>query len=290
LLVRILCLLAAVLVGGCQSASDRPSLSSATPPPYEAIAWGGDARYASLVIDAESGETLHAINADAQRYPASLTKMMTLYILFEELERGRFSLTSPLIVSTNAARQPPSKLGVRAGSTISVEDAILGLAVKSGNDVAVAVAENVSGSEAAFVGRMNSTASALGMRRTTFRNPNGLPDPAQTTTARDMAVLARALQTHFASRYPVFSTQAFAYAGKRYESTNELLGEVPGVDGIKTGYTRASGFCLAASVRRDGRRLIVIVMGAPSNAARNAHVTALIDEYLPERRGLAALF
>jgi D-alanyl-D-alanine carboxypeptidase len=214
--------------------------------------------------------------------------MMTLYILFEEIDSGRLGLGSGLVVSPKAASQPPSKLGLKAGSTIRVADAIPAIAVKSGNDVALVVAENISGSESAFAQRMTRTARALGMHNTVFRNASGLPDPAQITTARDMAILARALQQRFPSRYAVFSQRTFTYRGHTYQSTNKLLGKLPGLDGLKTGYIRASGYNLAASVRRDGRRIIVIVFGGPSGAARDAQVTALAEEYLPERRSWLA--
>jgi D-alanyl-D-alanine carboxypeptidase len=215
--------------------------------------------------------------------------MMTLYILFEEIERGRLSMATGLAVSPNAARQPASKLGLKAGSTIAVSDAILATAVKSCNDVATVIAENISGSEAAFADRMTRTAHALGMRNTVFRNASGLPDPSQVTTARDMAVLARALQGRFPAYYRVFSTESFTYAGRRYESTNKLLGDVPGMDFGKTGYTRASGYNLATSVQRGGKRIIVVALGAPSSAARNAHVTGLIATHLPSRAGWLAM-
>jgi D-alanyl-D-alanine carboxypeptidase len=276
--VLFLCL--AFLVAGCQSA-ETPSSSLA----YAAEQTEEDPRYAGLVIDAETGEVLYADNADRVRHPASLTKMMTLYLLFEALESGRVSEGTALRVSRNASRQPASKLGLKTGGSIYVRDAVLALAVRSANDVAVVVAEHLAGSEDAFVRQMNAKARALGMRSTTFRNPHGLPDNTQVTTARDMAVLARALQTHFPGRYRVFSTKSFTFQGQRYSSTNHLLGEIDGLDGIKTGYIRASGYNLAASVRRGGRRLIVIVMGGPSGRARDAQVAALIDEYLPSRGG-----
>jgi D-alanyl-D-alanine carboxypeptidase len=282
---KLLCLLAALLLAACASSPDGPRVSQRS---AAAIAYGDpsafhDPRYAAIVVDAESGEVLHAQNADALRHPASLAKMMTLYILFGEMEAGRFSLDDPLPVSAHAARQPASKLGLKAGQTIRVGDAIGAIAVRSANDVAVVVAEAISGSEPAFADRMTSTALSLGMSRTRFTNASGLPDPAQVTTAHDMAVLARALQTRFPGEYPVFSRRTFAYAGRTHQSTNKLLGVVDGVDGIKTGYIRASGYNLAASARRGGRRIIVIVFGGSSGAARDAQVAALVEEYLPNR-------
>jgi D-alanyl-D-alanine carboxypeptidase len=232
-------------------------------------------------MDAATGDVLYANQADERRHPASLAKMMTLYLLFEALDEGRVSTGTLLSVSKHAAAQPPSDLGLKTGATISIGNAVVAIAVRSANDVAVAVAEELAGSEAAFALRMNAKARELGLRATRFRNATGLPDPAQVTTAREMALLARALQTRFPDRYRVFSTRQFSYQARRYHSTNQLLGEVPGVDGIKTGYIRASGYNLAASVRRGGRRLIIIVMGGPTGAARDAQVRALIDEYMP---------
>jgi D-alanyl-D-alanine carboxypeptidase len=268
--------MATLSLGACRSAPEPDARALAY-----AAATERDPRYAGLVVDAESGSILYAENADLRRHPASLTKMMTLYLLFEALESGRFSPDTELAVSATAARQPPSKIGVKAGSTIRVEDAVLALAVKSANDIAVVVAENLAGSEEAFAAQMTMKARALGMSATHFENASGLPDPGQITTARDMAILARALQRDFPGRYRVFSTREFSFEGRRYRSTNQLLGKVPGMDGIKTGYIRASGYNLAASVRRNGRRIIVIVMGGPSSDARNAQVAALVDEYMP---------
>jgi len=289
---RLLALAAALLLIGCQSGSaptarlagERASAAL----PYAGRAASQDPRYAAIVVAAGSGDVLYAVNADQPRYPASLAKMMTLYILFEEIEAGRLRTNSELSVSPQAARQPASRLGLRAGSSIEVKDAILAIAVRSANDVAVVVAENISGSESAFAARMTRTARSLGLRSTTFRNASGLPDPAQRTTARDMATLARALQTRFPGFYRAFSTRTFTYAGRRHESTNDLLGDVPGMDGIKTGYTRASGYSLATSVNRGGRRIVLIVMGEPTHAARSAHVAALVEEYIPSRSGLLA--
>jgi D-alanyl-D-alanine carboxypeptidase len=288
LLSRIAFLAAALLLAGCQSGpADRSNISQPGHA-YASTATVEDPRYAAIVVEAESGRVLHAASADQLRYPASLTKMMTLYVLFEEIDSGRLGLGSELVVSPKAASQPPSKLGLKAGSTIRVADAIPAIAVKSGNDVALVVAETIAGSESAFAQRMTRTARALGMHDTVFRNASGLPDPAQVTTARDMAILARALQQRFPNRYAVFSQRTFTYRGHTYQSTNKLLGKLPGLDGLKTGYIRASGYNLAASVRRDGRRIVAIVFGGPSGAARDAQVAALVEEYLPERRSWLA--
>ena len=235
------------------------------------------ARYASIVIDADTGEVLRARNADTLRYPASLTKMMTLYLLFEAIENGRLSLDSRFKVSERAARQPASKLWLKAGSTIRVEDAIKSLIVKSANDVAVVVAEALGGTEKKFATRMTEKAHALGMSRTTFRNASGLPNQAQRSTARDMGRLARALMRDFPHRYHYFDDQRFRYGGRVHRTPNRLLGNYSGMDGIKTGYIHASGFNLVASAERDGRRVIAVVFGGKTSRSRNAHVSNLLD-------------
>ena len=239
-----------------------------------------NSKYAAIVVDAKTGKTLFARHADSSRYPASLTKMMTLYVLFEEIERGRFTTSSRLKVSKYAAGRPPSKIGLKAGQTISVDSAIKALAVKSANDVATVVAEAVSGTEAKFARRMTATARSIGMKRTVFRNASGLPDAKQRTTARDMALLGRALQDRFPAYYKYFGTRSFAYGKRRYRNTNRLLGNVSGVDGIKTGYTRASGFNLVTSVNHKGRHIVAVVMGGKTGKSRNAHMRTLIDRHL----------
>ncbi|MFM9858304.1 D-alanyl-D-alanine carboxypeptidase [Pseudoxanthobacter sp. M-2] len=241
-----------------------------------------DSRYAAIVVDSATGEVLFAKNADARRYPASLTKIMTLYILFEEMQKGRYNEASKLSVSAKAAAQAPSKLGLKAGGTITVGEAIRGLVTKSANDAAMVVAENVSGSEEAFGKRMTATARRLGMHGTTFRNPNGLPNPGQVTTARDMATLGLAVQTRFPQEYKYFSTRKFVFRGATYGNHNRLLGSVEGVDGIKTGYIRASGFNLVTSVKRDGRQLVAVVMGGATGRSRDAHMAELVRTYLPK--------
>ncbi len=248
-------------------------------------AGGADARrYASIVIDAHSGTVLHADGADRWVYPASLTKIMTLYMLFEAVDEGRFTLNSQLRVSRRAAGMPPSKLGLRAGESIRVRDAIGALVTKSANDVAVVVAEALAGSEAAFARRMTERARGLGLRATTFRNASGLPNSQQRTTARDMARLARQLQQDFPDFYSVFAMQRFSYGGRSYRNHNRLLESYDGTDGIKTGYIRASGFNLVASVLRDGRRLIAVVVGGRTSASRNAHMVTLLDRGFAEAR------
>ena len=237
-------------------------------------------KYAGIVVDAKTGKTLYASSADAYRYPASLTKIMTLYVVFEELEAGRLSLNSRLTVSKYAAGRPPSKLGLRAGKTIKVKDAILALVTKSANDVATVVAENIGGSEKKFAERMTRTARQLGMNKTTFRNPHGLPNSGQRTTARDMARLGIAIQERFPQYYGYFKTRSYKYGKRTYGNHNKLLGRVKGVDGIKTGYIRASGFNLVTSVNTGGRQIVAVVMGGKTGASRNAQMTKLIGRYL----------
>jgi D-alanyl-D-alanine carboxypeptidase len=241
-----------------------------------------NSKYSGIVVDAKTGKTLYSYKADTKRYPASLTKIMTLYMLFEELEAGRMSLRTPLKVSKYAASRPPSKLGLKPGSTISAKDAILALVTKSANDVAVVVAENISGSVSAFGRRMTQRARQLGMKSTTFKNPSGLPNSAQVTTARDMALLGRAIQERFPKYYKYFGTRVYSYKGRRYGNHNRLLGRVKGVDGIKTGYIRASGFNLVTSVKRNNRHIVAVVMGGRSGASRNAQMKKLIASYLPK--------
>ena len=245
-------------------------------------------RYASIVIDYETGTVLHSENPNREVYPASLTKMMTLYLLFEAIEAGRMTMDTDLPVSQRAAGQPPSKLGLRSGGTIKVSDAILALAVKSANDVATVVAEALGGTEWAFAREMMTPkAHQLGMSRTDFRNASGLPDNNQVTTARDMATLSVALIRDFPQYYHYFSVEQFSYNGRAYGSHNNLLDDYQGADGIKTGYIRASGFNLAASVRRNGRRVIAIVFGGRTANSRDRHIAGLLDEALPRAYALA---
>ncbi len=238
--------------------------------------------YAAMVIDAKTGRTMHAVNENALRHPASITKVMTLYMLFEQMERGRFKMDSPLRVSSFAASRPPSKIGVDAGETIDVEDAIKALITKSANDVAVVVAENIAGNEEAFAEQMTRRARSLGMSRTTFRNASGLPDAEQVTTARDLTILARAIQERFPRMYPLFQTRSFDYAGRAYRNHNKLLGRIEGVDGIKTGYTRLSGFNLMTSAKSDGRHIVSIVLGGRSGGSRDAIMANLVVAHLPK--------
>ncbi len=246
-------------------------------------------KFAAMTVDARTGKILFAENADKIRHPASLTKIMTLYIVFQELDRGRLSLNSPIRFSKRAAGMAPSKLGVAAGGTVTVETAIRALVVKSANDVAAAVAENISGSEQAFAQRMTRTARDLGMSRTTFRNASGLPNPAQVTTARDMATLGLRLMRDFPQYYHYFRTKSFVYGGRTIRGHNRLLGSYEGADGIKTGYINASGFNLVSSVRRGDKRVVGVVMGGRTGASRDAYMKAMLTKYFPKARGGKAI-
>jgi D-alanyl-D-alanine carboxypeptidase len=234
-------------------------------------------RYAAFVMDARTNEVLHEDMADEARYPASLTKMMTLYMIFEALERGDLTMETRLTASRNASRQPPSRLGLRRGDTITVEQAIRALVVQSANDVATMVGERLGGSEARFAANMTARARELGMTDTRFANASGLPDTRHRTTARDMARLSQALWYDFPEYYHYFQTPSFAWRRGSGRNHNRLLGQVEGVDGIKTGYTRASGFNLATMTERNGRRVIVVVLGGATAAARDAQVAYLIE-------------
>ncbi len=234
-------------------------------------------RYAGIVVDLENGEVLYAENADERRYPASLTKMMTLYLTFEALESGELRLDQPLPVSAQAAAMPATKLWLSAGSTIPVDTAIRALAVRSANDVAVVVAEALGGSEQRFGAIMTDKARELGMNATTFRNASGLPDDQQVTTARDMLTLSVRVMKDFPQYYHYFGLQEFTYRGTRHTSHNRLVKNYPGADGLKTGFIRASGFNVATTAVHDGRRLVGIVMGGFSGASRDAHMANLLD-------------
>lgn len=235
-------------------------------------------RYASIVVDARSGQVLSAANADETRHPASLTKMMTLYMLFEAMRDGRLSLSTPIRVSAEAASRPPSKLGVPAGGSISAESAILALVTRSANDIATAVGEALAGDEDAFSRAMTQRARSLGMTRTTFRNASGLPDPEQVTTARDMALLGRRLIADFPDQYHYFATQYFAHGNRMIRNHNGMLRDYPGTDGIKTGFINASGFNIVTSAQREGVRLVGAVFGGSSWPQRNGHMAELLDE------------
>lgn len=244
---------------------------------------------ASIVVDAKTGEIVSASNADTLTYPASLTKMMTMYLLFEALQDGRVKLGDQITFSKFAAGQPATNLNVDAGDRISVETAILALVVRSANDVATAVAEHLGGTEAGFARLMTAKAQSLGMPRTTFRNANGLPEPKQKTTARDLATLSIALIRDFPQYYGYFSKTKFKYAGVNYSGHNRLLKSYKGYDGIKTGYIRASGFNLASSAERDGRRLVVVVLGGSSPSTRDRKVADLLTDGFKKTKGTGLL-
>jgi D-alanyl-D-alanine carboxypeptidase len=248
--------------------------------------------FSSVIVDGNSGATLSANNPDASRHPASLTKIMTLYLLFERLDAGKMKLDTEMEVSEHASEQAPTKLGLRPGQTIRVEDAIKGLVTRSANDAAVVIAEAIAGDEDGFAKLMTRKARALGMNRTTYRNASGLPDDDQVTTARDQSTLGRAIQDRFPRYYRYFSTTAFNYHGQSIRNHNHLLGSVEGVDGIKTGYTRASGFNLVTSMRRGNRFLVGVVMGGRSGGSRDAIMRNLLAENLEKaatKRTVAAI-
>ena len=248
--------------------------------------------FSSIIVDANSGGTLQANNADSLRHPASLTKIMTLYMLFEQLESGKLKLDSQMEVSAHASQQAPTKLGLRPGQTIRVEDAIKGLVTRSANDAAVVIAEAIAGDEDDFAKAMTRKARSLGMSKTVYKNASGLPDDTQVTTARDQATLGRAIQDRFPRHYRYFATEAFNYKGRSIRNHNKLLGRVEGVDGIKTGYTRASGFNLVTSMKRGNRYLVGVVMGGRSGGSRDAIMRNLLAEHLDEastRRTVAAI-
>lgn len=252
------------------------TLAMAGPAALPAQATDVETRYAAIVVDAGSGEVLYARHADATRFPASITKVMTIYLAMEALAEGRIRETDLITISPRAAAQPPSKLGLPAGRTITVDNAIRALAVRSANDIAVALAEHIGGSEANFAEMMTAKARELGMTETRYFNPHGLPDGRQTTTARDISILCRAVMRDFPQYYGYFGQRQWSFEGRSYNNTNGLLHSMPGVDGIKTGFTNASGYNLAASAVEDGRRLITVVLGGRSSATRNAHVAQLM--------------
>lgn len=236
--------------------------------------------YSEIVADASTGEVLYSDNANAETQPASLTKMMTLYVVFKEIEKGRLKLEDRVYFSRNAEKQKPSRLGIRCGASISVREAIIALVVKSANDVAVALAERVGGSAKEFVKLMNCYAKMLGMHHTTFTNPSGWKDKSQKTTATDMVKLARGLLANMGSFYPVFSIKQVKYCGSVIKNHNSILGELPGgitVDGMKTGYVAASGFNLVASATKNKKRIVAVVLGGPTSKWRDRRMKHLIQ-------------
>jgi len=276
--LRVLGLLTTLMIAG--AGWDETQAGSSRKDPPKRVIHGPNYRppYAAIVVDDKSGFVLHEVSADEPRRPASLTKIMTLYLLFEQLEDGQLKLDTPLPISTRASVQNPTKLGLKPNQTITVEDAIKGLVTKSANDAAVVVAEAIGGSEAEFAKLMTLKAKALGMTGTNYVNASGLPAEEQITTARDQAVLGRAIQHRFPGYYQYFATPSFHYKGAEMRNHNALLGQVKGVDGIKTGYTEASGYNLVSSVRRDEKHIVAVVLGGTSNAARDARMRQLIED------------
>jgi D-alanyl-D-alanine carboxypeptidase len=237
-------------------------------------------QFSSIIVDGNSGAVLTSNNPDGSRHPASLTKIMTLYLLFERLDAGKMKLDTEMDVSEHASEQAPTKLGLKPGQTIKVEDAIKGLVTRSANDAAVVIAEAIAGDEGDFAKLMTRKARALGMTRTVYRNASGLPDDDQVTSARDQSTLGRAIQDRFPRYYRYFSTSVFNYHGQSIRNHNHLLGSVEGIDGIKTGYTRASGFNLVTSMRRGNRHLVGVVLGGRSGGSRDAIMRNLLAENL----------
>ena len=246
-------------------------------------------RYAAIVLDAHNGEVLHAEYADAPRYPASLTKMMTLYLLFEAMDNKLLKLDTAMPVSAHAASMPQTNLSLRKGDRLRVSDAIPALIVRSANDVAVVVAEALGGTEAQFAQMMTRKAKALKMNSTTFRNASGLPNAGQQTTARDLSILAMRLMKDHAKYYHYFSTPSFTYAGRTYYSHNRLVKNYPGTDGMKTGYINASGFNVATSSKKGNHRLVAVVMGGRTAQSRDAAMAALLDKNFIRVEQLAKL-
>lgn len=255
--------LALALLLGTPAAAAPPAPAEATP--------------AEIVLDADTGRVLHERGADRSRPPASIAKVMTLFLVFDALEAGRLDPSERLTVSRRAAAQPPTRLGLRPGGRISVAEAMRAVAVKSANDAAVVLAERIAGDERRFARAMTAKARALGMTHTTFGNATGLPDRRTRTTARDIARLARAVLREHPDRYALFGRRTLRWKERSYANHNHLLGRVVGVDGIKTGYTAAAGYTLAASAKRGGRRLIAVLLGAASGPARDLRVGSLLE-------------
>ncbi|WP_374468188.1 D-alanyl-D-alanine carboxypeptidase [Phenylobacterium sp.] len=249
---------------------------AAAQPAFQQLATASQSKYAAIVVDAKTGEVLYAKRADAPRYPASITKVMTLYLTFEALAAGKIRLDDPVVISPRAAAQSPTKLGVPAGQTITVSEAMQALAIKSANDVAVAMAEKLGGTESRFAALMTLRAKELGMTNTHFANASGLPDSRQISTARDIAILSRAVMRDYPQYYRLFSQREMTFRGQTMRNHNGLLHRMPGVDGLKTGFTNASGFNLAVSAVRDNRRLIAVVMGGPTTRARDENAQSLL--------------
>jgi len=252
-----------------------PPAAQAQIPYFRSLLAASESKYAAIVLDAKTGEVLYANHADSPRYPASITKLMTLYLSFEALASGKLHMDDRVVFSPHASAQSPTKLGVRPGDSISVSEALHGMAIKSANDAAVAMAEKLGGSESRFAALMTQRAQELGMQNTHFANASGLPDSRQITTARDLATLSRAIMRDYPQYYKLFDERAFEFRGRTIKGHNHLL-NIPGVDGLKTGFTNASGFNIAISGVRDNRRLIVVVMGGPTTASRDQNAEDLL--------------
>jgi len=277
-----LLVVAAALAIPSDGADARYHLQASQDAHHSAHAKGYSPPSSSIVVDGNTGKLLQESKPDAPRHPASLTKIMTLYLLFERLDVHKIRLDTPLKVSAKAAGQPPSMLGLKAGETIAVEDLIKAVVTRSANDAAVVIAENLAGDEGRFATLMTQKARALGMSNTTYVNASGLPNDDQITTARDQALLGRAIQERYPSYYKYFSTQSFEFRGEAIHNHNHLLGSMDGVDGIKTGFTQASGFNLVTSVHRDGHYIVAVVLGGRSALERDAHMRTLINAHIKE--------
>ncbi len=243
-------------------------------------------KFAGIVVDVVNGKVLYQHNSHKIKHPASLTKLMTLYITFQNIQEGKLSWQQKLKVSKHAASQVPSKLGLKAGEFITVKTAVLSLIVKSANDSAVVLAEAIGKTEANFVKIMNATARKLNMHKTYFANASGLHHPKQVTTAYEIAVLGISIQKYFANYYPLFGRTHFMYKGKRINSFNEVLKKYPGADGLKTGYTGPSGFNLATSVKRDQKRILGVVMGLETAKIRNDLMVKLLNKSIKKSSSL----
>ena len=266
---------ALAMVASLATCFGAPTVAMAAQVPYLTLP-ATESKYAAIVVDANTGEVLYAKRADALRYPASITKVMTLSLAFEAISEGRLKPTDLITVSARAASQPPTKLGLAAGEQITVDDAMKAIAVKSANDMAVALAEHLGGTEQRFAALMTLRGQELGMSNTRYVNASGLPDSRQISTARDIAILSRAVMRDYPQYYSYFSLRSFTFRGATVGNHNHLLSQMWGVDGLKTGYTNASGYNLAASAVRDGRRLIAVVLGGRSTVTRDDHVEDLL--------------
>jgi D-alanyl-D-alanine carboxypeptidase len=276
-------LLATLTVASADGAQARTHRQQKTEKKHARVVHGPNYKppYAAIVVDDKSGQVLHEANSDEPRHPASLTKIMTLYLLFEQLEAGKIKLDTPLKISAHAAAAAPVKLGLKANGTIKAEEALKAMVTKSANDAAVVVGEAIGGTEEEFATLMTEKAKSLGMAGTVYVNASGLPAEEQITTARDQALLGRAIGHRFPNYYRYFATPSFQYGGKEMHNHNALLGQMKGVDGIKTGFTEASGYNLVASIRRDERHLVAVVLGGTSNAQRNDRMRQLLEEHIP---------